>query len=62
MLQKHIKAVSLVLVLCLIAVMYVIFALLGNNVGNGGAVAEIMLLIFVAAACVPVYLAHEKHD
>ena len=61
MLQKHIKAVSLVLVLCLIAVMYVIFALLGDGVGSGAA-AEVMLLIFVTAAGVPVYLAHEKHD
>jgi uncharacterized membrane protein YhaH (DUF805 family) len=62
MFQKHIKAVSLVLVLCLIAVMFTIAALLGNGLDDTGTVSEIMLLIFVAAACVPVFLAHEKHD
>jgi hypothetical protein len=60
MLQKHIKAVSLLLAGCLIAVMFVIFALLGGGVD--GTVAEVMLLIFAAAACIPIYLAHDKHD
>ncbi len=62
MFQKHIKAVSLVLILCLIAVMFTIVALLSNNPGDAGTVSEIMLLIFVAIACVPIYIAHEKHD
>ncbi len=62
MFQKHIKAVSLLLVLCLIAVMFTIVALLGNPLDGTSAVSEIMLLIFVALACVPVFIAHEKHD
>lgn len=62
MFQKHIKAVSLVLVLCLIAVMFTIVVLLGNGFDGTGTVSEIMLLIFVAVACVPVFIAHEKHD
>lgn len=60
MFQKHIKAVSLVLVLCLIAAMFAIVAISGSVAG--GAVPEILLLLFVAAACIPVFLAHEKHD
>ena len=59
---KHIKAVSLLLAVCLIAVMFMIVALLGNGVEGASAVSEIMLLIFVAIACVPVFLVHEKHD
>ena len=62
MLRKHIKAVSLLLAACLIAVMFMIVVLLGNGVEGTGAVSEVMLLIFVALACVPVFLAHEKHD
>lgn len=62
MLRKHIKAVSLLLTACLIAVMFMIVALLGNSVEGVSAVSEIMLLIFVALACVPVFLVHEKHD
>ncbi len=60
MFQKHIKAVSLVLVLCLIVAMFAIVAISGSVAG--GAVPEILLLLFVAAACIPVFLAHEKHD
>lgn len=59
MFQKHIKAVSLVLVLCLIAVMFFIASLLSGGIGGA---SPVMLLLFVAVACVPVYLAHEKHD
>ena len=62
MLKKHIKAVSILLAASLIAVMFMIFALLGNSVEGAGPVSEIMLLIFVAIACVPVFLVHEKHD
>lgn len=62
MLRKHIKAVSLLLAVCLIAVMFMIVALLSNGVEGASAVSEIMLLIFVAIACVPVFLVHEKHD
>ena len=62
MFRKHIKAVSLLLAVCLIAVMFMIVALLGNGVEGASAVSEIMLLIFVAIACVPVFLVHEKHD
>ena len=62
MLRKHIKAVSLLLAVCLIAVMFMIVALLGNGVEGASAVSEIMLLIFVAIACVPVFLVHEKYD
>ena len=58
MFQKHIKAVSLVLVLCLIAVMFFI-AGIGSGIANAG---PVMLLLFVAIACVPVFIAHEKHD
>ena len=42
------------------AVMIVV--LLGNGVDGTGTVSALMLLIFVALACVPVFLAHEKHD
>ncbi len=59
MFRKHIKAVSLVLVLCLIAVMFFIASLLGSGIANAG---PVMLLLFVAIACVPVFIAHEKHD
>ncbi len=59
MFQKHIKAVSLVLVLCLIAVMFFIASFLGGGIANA---SPLMLLLFVAVACVPVFLAHEKHD
>ncbi|MEE3428051.1 MAG: hypothetical protein VZQ55_03640 [Ruminococcus sp.] len=59
MFQKHIKVVSLVLVLCLIAVMFIIASLLGSGIANA---SPVMLLLFVAIACVPIYLAHEKHD
>ncbi|MCR5652333.1 MAG: hypothetical protein K6F88_00870 [Ruminococcus sp.] len=62
MLKKHIKAVSLLLAVCLIAVMFMIVVLLGNPVEGAGTVSEIMLLIFVAIACVPVFLVHEKHN
>ena len=62
MLKKHIKAVSLLLAACLIAVMFMIVILTGNGVEGAGAVSEIMLLIFVALACIPVFLVHEKHD
>lgn len=58
MFQKHIKAVSLVLVLCLIAVMFFIAGIVGA-IGNA---SPVVLLLFVAVACVPIYLAHEKHD
>ena len=60
MLKRHIKAVSLLLVGCLIAVMFVIFALTGGGVN--GTIAEFLLLLFASAAAVPIYLAHEKHD
>ena len=59
MFQKHIKAVSLVLVLCLIAVMFFIAGVISGGIGSAG---PLMLLLFVAVACVPIYLAHEKHD
>jgi uncharacterized membrane protein YraQ (UPF0718 family) len=59
MFQKHIKAVSLVLVLCLIAVMFFIASFIGSGISNA---SPIMLLLFVAVACVPIFLAHEKHD
>ena len=62
MLKKHIKAVSLLLAAWLIAVMFMIVVLLGNGVDGTGTVSALMLLIFVALACVPVFLAHEKHD
>lgn len=62
MLRKHIKAVSILLAACLIAVMFMIVVLLGNGVEGAGTVSEVMLLIFVALACVPVFLVHEKHD
>ncbi len=62
MLRKHIKAVSILLAACLIAVMFMIVVLLGNGVDGAGMVSEIMLLIFVALACIPVFLVHEKHD
>ncbi len=62
MLKKHIKAASVLLAACLIAVMFMIFALLGNNTDGTWSVSEIMLLIFVALACIPVFLVHEKHD
>lgn len=63
MLQKHIRAVSLVLTLCLIAVMFVIVAVMGSTgYGAAGTVAEVVLLLFVAAAWVSVFAAHEKHD
>ena len=62
MLRRHIKAVSLLLAVCLIAVMFMIVVLTGNGVEGAGTVSEIMLLIFGAAACVPVFLVHEKHD
>ncbi len=59
MFQKHIKAVSCVLVLCLIAAMFFIAALTRSGIEGVG---PVMLLLFVAIACVPIYLAHEKHD
>lgn len=59
MFQKHIKAVSLVLVLCLIAVMFFIASFV---TGGFSSASPIMLLLFVVVACVPVFLAHEKHD
>lgn len=62
MFQKHIKAVSLSLVICLIAVMFAFVALSGDAVSAGGYMPEIALLGIVAIACIPVYLAHEKHD
>ena len=62
MLKKHIKAVSLLLAASLIAVMFMIVVLLGNGVDGTGTVSALMLLIFVALACVHVFLAHEKHD
>jgi hypothetical protein len=62
MLKKHIRALSLVLVLCLIAVMFTIMFLIGSIGSDAATVSEIMLLIFVSVACVPIFLAHEKHD
>jgi hypothetical protein len=63
MLQKHIKAVSLVLALCLIAVMFVIVAVTGLiNLDASSPVAAVILLLFVVVASVPVFAAHEKHD
>lgn len=63
MLQKHIKAVSLVLALCLIAVMFMIVAVTGFiELDAASPVASVTLLLFVVAACVPVFAAHEKHD
>lgn len=62
MFQKHIKAVSFVLVLCLIAVMFMIVALVGNSIDGANPASEVMLFIFVAVACVSVFAAHEKHD
>jgi hypothetical protein len=59
MFQKHIKAVSLVLVLCLIAVMFFIGSFIGIGITNAG---PLLLLLFVVVACVPVFLAHEQHD
>ena len=59
MFQKHVKAVSLVLVLCLIAAMFAFVAVSGSA---NGALPEILLLLFVAVACIPVFIAHEKHD
>lgn len=62
MLQKHIKAVSLMLVLCLIAVMFTITAFVGNSIDGVNPASEIILLLFAAVACVSVFVAHEKHD
>ena len=62
MLRKHTKAVSLLLAASLIAVMFMIVVLTGGNMSGAGAVTEVMLLLFVAIACVPVFLAHEKHN
>ncbi len=62
MLKKHIKAVSLLLAASLIAVMFMIVVLLGNGVDGTGTVSALMLLIFAVIACVPVFIAHEKHD
>ena len=62
MLRKHTKAVSLLLAASLIAVMFMIVVLTGSNMSGAGAVTEVMLLLFVAIACVPVFLAHEKHN
>ena len=53
---------QLLLAASLIAVMFMIVVLLGNGVDGTGTVSALMLLIFVALACVPVFLAHEKHD
>lgn len=62
MLQKHIKAVSLTLALCLIAVMFIIVAVAGDSVEGVSSASEVILLVFVAVACVPVFAAHEKHN
>lgn len=63
MFQKHTKAVSLVLALCLVAVMFVIVAVTGlAEPRQASSVASVVLLLFVAVACVPVFAAHEKHD
>ncbi|MGN1131075.1 MAG: hypothetical protein ACI4RM_06235 [Ruminococcus sp.] len=63
MLQKHIKAVSLVLALCLVAVMFMIVALTGYvNMDASNPVSLLVLLLFVSVAAVPVFAAHEKHD
>ena len=63
MLQKHIKAVSLLLALCLVAVMFMIVALTGYvNLDGSNPVSLLVLLLFVSVAAVPVFAAHEKHD
>ena len=62
MLRKHTKAVSLLLAVSLIAVMFMIVVLTGGDMSGAGAVTEVMLLLFVAIACVPVFLVHEKHN
>ena len=63
MLQKHIKAVSLLLALCLVAVMFMIAALTGYvNLDASNPVSLLVLLLFVSVAAVPVFAAHEKHD
>ncbi len=63
MLHKHIKAVSLVLALCLIAVMFVIVVVTDSiELDAASPVASVTLLLFVVVACVPVFAAHEKHN
>ena len=63
MLQKHIKAVSLLLALCLVAVMFMIVSFTGYvNLDASNPVSLLVLLLFVSVAAVPVFAAHEKHD
>lgn len=63
MLQKHIKAASITLALCFVAVMFMIVAVTGFiETETASTAAVVVLLIFALAACVTVFVAHEKHD
>lgn len=62
MFTKHIKAVSLVLALCLIAVMFLLVALFNKNIDAASPISSAVLLLFVVAAGIPVFAAHQKHN
>lgn len=63
MFGKHIKAACLILAVCLIALMFFTVTIVNGGFAEANeSVGEIVLLVFVAAAIVPVFIAHEKHN
>ncbi len=62
MLGKHIKAVSLMLAICLIAVMFLLVMIFNGNVEVYSQSSAVILLLFVVAASVVIFAAHEKHN
>ena len=63
MFGKHIKAACLAIVVCLIAVMFFTVTILNGQVADvANPVCAIILLVFVTAAIVPIFIAHEKHN
>lgn len=63
MFGRHIKAACLAIVVCLIGLMFFVVTIINGSVADvANPVAAIVLLVLVAAAIVPVYVAHEKHN
>ena len=63
MFGKHIKAVCLTLTVCLIAIMFFTVTIVNGGFAQANeSVGEFLLLIFVVAAIVPVFIAHERHN
>ena len=63
MFGKHVKAASLVIAACLIAVMFFTVTILnGEMMDVASPISAIVLLVFVTAAIIPIFIAHEKHN